>query len=183
LGNRVFFGQLTPRRRLSEFVTEQRLQLHLSMNRLASRASELRPGNGLESIAHASKGGMKNPRVRIEPRRHDLRDPDTFSLSAPPDQLLVDPLGGSFITLERQTSGNIDRWIHEPATIDTGRKSRLSGIGVRVPARTWSPEIRNRSWSAELARLTPPRAPLVPILGGGRWRSESRSPGYWRPRE
>jgi hypothetical protein len=80
--NRVLFGQLTPRRRLSELVTEQRLQLHLRMDRLASRTSELRPGDRLVSIAHASRGGMKNPRVRLEPRGHDLPYPDSLARSA-----------------------------------------------------------------------------------------------------
>ena len=127
-------GQLTPRGRLSELVTEQRLNLYLRVDRLASRASKLRPGDRLVSTAHASRGGMKDPCIRLEPRRHDFRDPDTLTQSAPRQQLLVDPLSGSDISLERQTSGNLDRWIHGPATIDTGRKPRRSGIGVSVPS-------------------------------------------------
>src|SRR4029450_4156212 len=81
-GNRVLFGQLTPWSRVSELVTEQRLQLHLRMNRLATRASELRPGAGLESIPPASRGGMKDPGVGLEPRRDDLPDPDALAHSA-----------------------------------------------------------------------------------------------------
>jgi hypothetical protein len=94
---------------VSELVTEQRPQLHLRMNRLATRASELRPGDGLESIAHASRGGMKNPGVRLEPRRHDLPDPDALGQSAKWQQALVDPFGGGDIGPERKTVGNRDR--------------------------------------------------------------------------
>src|SRR4029453_5277701 len=72
LRNRVLLGEFTPRMRLPELIPEHSLQLHLRMDRLPAIASELRPGDGLVSIAHTSSGGVKDPRVRLEPGRHDL---------------------------------------------------------------------------------------------------------------
>ena len=175
-GDRILLGQLTPRRRLPELVFEERLQLHLGVNRLATFPSELRPGDQLVVIAGPAACGVEDPRVGLEPHRDDLPDERSFARGAERQEALVDPHRRCDVCLERHSARKLKRHIH--ARDDT----RASSIDLAQPpaaSRPAPPAASGPPRSRSAARRRRGSSGSPRTRRSGRHRSKSGSIRTW----